>query len=179
MMRLSLLVPGKWTYAVFDYSDQHGRADTEQYHLRPMNGVKVTDLIENGEKVYIDSMTLLTSAPTIATVKFVGEDGALLYEVDALNGETVGYYGDTDMTKDGYALLGWNTDKNAETALETLSFTEATTLYPIYKEEEPKTIVTDDTTVPEEVTITIEQKTELPPRISFPLSRRHSVRHST
>ena len=66
------------------------------------------------------------------------------------------------MTKDGYALLGWNTDKNAETALETLSFTEATTLYPIYKEEEPKTIVTDDTTVPEEVTITIEQKTEAP-----------------
>lgn len=156
------LTSGKWTYAHFDLSDQHGKGDSGQYHLRPMNGVKVTDLVATGEKIYFDTMTYLTTVPTIATIKFVGEDDALLYEVDALNGETVGYYGDTDMTKDGYALLGWNTDKNATTALETLSFTEAKTLYPIYKKEEPKTIVTDDTTVPEEVTITIEQKTEAP-----------------
>ena len=124
---------GKWTYAV----DKMDRADGKtpdlsiQFHIRPMNEVKASVLAANGEYVYVDSMYLFKSEPTVATVTFKDEEGTVLYVVDALNSEAVTFSG-TAPEKDGFDFVGWAIEGTTE-AVSALTFAEDTTLVPVYE----------------------------------------------
>ena len=124
---------GKWTYVV----DKMDRADGKtpdlsiQFHIRPMNEVKASALAANGEYVYIDSMYLFKSEPTVATVTFKGEDGAVLYAIDALNSEAVRFNG-TAPEKADHEFLGWAVEGTTD-VVDEFTFAEDTTLVPVFK----------------------------------------------
>ncbi len=142
---------GKWTYIVdkLDRTDGVEPDISIQYHIRPMNGVIASELYANGEYVYVDSMQLFKSEPTVATVSFKGEDGTVLYAIDALNSEVVTYNG-TAPEKANHTFKGWAIEGTAE-VVEEFTFAADTTLVPVFEKNAVQyytiKFVNEDTTI--------------------------------
>ena len=132
----------KWTYVVDKLDRADGKAPdlTIQFHIRPMNNIKASVTAQNNEYFYIDSMYVFKSEPTVATVTFKGEDGAILYAIDALNSEAVAFGGTTPEKAD-HEFLGWAVEGTTE-VVDTFAFAEDTTLVPVFK----STVVVPETT---------------------------------
>ena len=86
------------------------------------------------EYCVVDPCVAAKTCNTSWTIKFYDGE-TFLYETLTKDGE-VPVYGGATPTKEGYTFLGWNTDKDAETALEALPAATATaTYYAIFEAE--------------------------------------------
>ncbi len=136
---------GKWTYIVdkLDIADGTEPDLSIQYHLRPMNNVAAKALAANGEYIYVDSMQLFSAEPTVATVTFKGDDGEVLYAIDALNSEAVTYNG-AAVEKADHTFKGWAIEGTTE-VVEALTFAQDTTLVPVFEENPQEVFPTTPT----------------------------------
>ena len=127
------MTSGKWTYAIFNF-DQSALAgmtyaSCRQFHLRLIADVQYNAYAE-GEMLYLDNVRWFLDTPNVYTVKF--NDGTNdIYEMDALEGETVVYGGEALTAPEGTEFLGWTTT-NGSTEVTALTISDNTTFYPVF-----------------------------------------------
>ncbi len=100
-------------------------------YIFPSSGVVSADASKNVVKIYYSRKAY--------TVKYnVSYNGGMWDEYDNSDLVEYEYYGASanlsyKAVKNGYEFVGWNTDKDATTALSTVTITSDTTLYAVYK----------------------------------------------
>lgn len=120
------------------YVDAEGVETIIPYHaIVAVNISKTSDDYTKLDDVFCvaDPCVAAKTCNTSWTIKFFdGEE--LLAEYIVKDGDIPAYNGSTP-SKEGYTFLGWNSDKDADVALESLpAATEAASYYAIYEEDE-------------------------------------------